>query len=347
MLDPTSGNWHHERRRLRVCGPHGDSPAVQALRLGAVMEPMDEIPTVEASEHPMVLAAMGRLATLGGWKRILAGKPLEDEADLHDAELLISAGVLRRTTDDGLEPVHIHPWYFDPGALAGGVSSLLRRALRHAEGGSTEWSGDDLEIIRAQGSGSISAAVAVAEGMLPLMPSSFDAFLDGSARFLDVGVGVGAISLHLCELFPGVRAVGLDVLAPALEIARHELIRAGMEERVELRLQSVADLRDRETFDLAWLPQPFIPRADLTAGLGAIFEALIPDRWLVAPIAAAPESADTVMTAIRSHGARLTGGGHITVEEMRTLLQDVGFVDVEALDQTSQIVMLARRPASV
>lgn len=310
------------------------------------MEPMNEIPTVEASEHPMVLAAMGRLATMGGWKRILAGKPLEDETDVHDGELLITAGVLRRTPDDRLEPVHIHPWYFDPAALAGGVSSILRRALRHAEGGSTEWSGADLEIIRAQGSGSVSAAVAVAEGMLPLMPSTHDTFLDGSARFLDVGVGVGAISLQLCEMFPGVRAVGLDVLAPALEIARDELIAAGMEERVELRLQSVADLQDCETFDLAWLPQPFIPRADLTAGLGAIFNALIPDRWLVAPIAAAPESADTMMTAIRWHGARLTGGGHITVDEMCDLLQDVGFVDVATLDQTDQIVMLARRPAT-
>ncbi len=95
---------------------------------------MPPSPMIDPSEHPMVISAIARLATQGGWARMLAGKPLEDELDLNDAELLVAAQVLRRNPDDTFEPVDTHPWYFDPVSLAGGLVSYLRRALRHAEG---------------------------------------------------------------------------------------------------------------------------------------------------------------------------------------------------------------------
>ncbi len=80
---------------------------------------MSGTPMIESSEHPMVVGAMARLATQGGWARILAGKPLEDVLDINDAELLLAAQVLRRNDDDSLEPIDAHPWYFDPSSLAG------------------------------------------------------------------------------------------------------------------------------------------------------------------------------------------------------------------------------------
>src|SRR6478735_5561512 len=175
---------------------------------------MAELPMIESSEHPMVVSAIARLASQGGWARMLAGKPLEDELDLNDAELLVAARVLRRNADESLEPVESHPWYFDPVSLAGGLLSYLRQALRHAEGGTAGWTADDLDIVVAQGRSSASAAAAVGEGMLPYMPGAYEAFLAGTARFLDVGVGIGAVAGKICEMFPGVTAVGLDVLAP-------------------------------------------------------------------------------------------------------------------------------------
>jgi SAM-dependent methyltransferase len=297
----------------------------------------------QPSDHPMVLGALGRLATQGGWSRILARKPLEDALDLNDAELLVACGLLRRDPGDVFDPVPSHPWFFDSTALAGGVVAMLRRALRHAEGGTAGWTADDLHVVKAQGKGSVAAAMAISEGLLPQMPAAHQAFLDGHARFLDIGVGVGAIAQHICEMFPGVTAVGLDVLGPVLEVARTELGTAGMLERVELRLQSVADLSDECTFDLAWLPQAFIPRADLAAGVRAVHRALVPDRWVIAPIMATPDSADDFQVAIQAHGAHLTGGGSITVAEMRGLLEGAGFVDVKAQDHGDQVVMLARR----
>lgn len=305
---------------------------------------MSDTPMIEPSEHPMVVSAMGRLASQGGWARILAGKPLEHELDLNDAELLLAARVLQRNADDTLEPVDSHPWYFDPSSLAGGMVAYLRRALRHAEGGTAGWSADDLDIVVAQGRGSVAAALAMGEGLIPQMPAAHQAFLEGRARFLDVGVGIGVVAGKICEMFPGVSAVGLDVLAPVLDLARTELASLGLQDRVELRLQSVADLMDVDAYDLAWLPQQFIPRGDLGQGVHAVFRALRADRWLVAPVVAAPGEADSFERAVHHHGAHLTGGGSITVEEATRLLVEAGFVEVSSRTYGDQVVMLGRKP---
>lgn len=299
---------------------------------------------IESSEHPMVVSAMARLATQGGWARILAGKPLEDVLDINDAELLLAAQVLRRNADESLEPMHAHPWHFDPESLAGGTLSYLRRALRHAEGGEAGWNADDLDIVVAQSRGSVSAATTVGESLLPQMPGSYVTFLDGSARFLDVGVGIGAVAGRICEMYPGVSAVGLDVLGPVIDLARVEFDEAGLGDRVELRVQSVADLLDVDAYDLAWLPQAFIPRADLAPGLEAVFRALRRDRWLVSPVMAAPVDADTFERAVYAHGAHLTGGGPITVDEVTDLLERAGFDQITPLNHVGQVVMLAHRP---
>jgi SAM-dependent methyltransferase len=303
---------------------------------------MTQPPWVEAREHPMVLAAMGRLATLGGWRRMLDGKPLESVDDLNDAELLLAAGVLQ-DADGLLRPVHLHPWHLDPEALAGGVTAALRKALRHAEGGDPGWGGEDPRLVQSQSEGSVSAAVSVVDGILPLLHSSHRAFEAGAARFLDVGVGAGAVVRHVCAQFPGASAVGIDVLDSVLVLARRSMAAAGLTDRVELRHQSVADVEDVESFDLAWLPQQFVARGDLHCGVAALHRSLRPDRWAVLPITAAPRNSTAIDRALRRHEAYLSGGGPISVEAMTELLVGAGFVDVRPLDLGDQVVMVARR----
>src|SRR5258706_71544 len=72
------------------------------------------------------------------------------------------------------------------------------------------------------------------------------------ARFLDVGVGVGSLSIAMCRAFPQVRAVGLDVFEVPLGIARDKVARAGLADRIELRQVAIEDLKDEEAFDLVW-----------------------------------------------------------------------------------------------
>ncbi|HET6969438.1 MAG TPA: class I SAM-dependent methyltransferase, partial [Ornithinibacter sp.] len=165
----------------------------------------------------------------------------------------------------------------------------------------------------------------------------------GSARFLDVGVGVAAISAGLCQLYDGLTCVGVDVLPHVLGLGASELQRLGLSDRVVLRQQSVADLPDLAAFDLAWLPQPFVPRAAFEAGVARVHRALSPDRWVVVPLAATTAS-EPFEVAVFAHSAHVLGGGPMSTQEAESLLVGAGFVDVRPTSWRSQVLVLARRP---
>jgi len=130
-----------------------------------------------------------------------------------------------------------------------------------------------------------------------------------------------------------------------VELARSELDRTPVGACVDLRVQSVADLDDAVCFHLAWLPQAFVPRVDLTTGIRRVFDALEPGGWLVSPICAVRDTGDNdFQRALCEHGAQLTGGGAIDVEEMESLLVATGFTDLRRHDEETQVVMMARRP---
>ncbi len=293
--------------------------------------------------HPMVLAAQARLAHQGGWSRMLAGEPLADD-DLVDAELLTAAGVLVREGDSFalVDPDRHHHDPMDPMALASGTIADLRRALRYAQRGGIGWTGEDPVVVRAQGRASSMAADMIAEQM-STMPGPRGAFEAGCGRFLDVGVGVAGISLRMCELFPGATAVGLDILPDVLEAARKEVTDRGYEGQVELRLLDVAELGEEETFDLAWLPQPFLPPPALAEGLERVRHALRPEGWLVMPVNA-PTRDCSFEKALTEHSSHLLGGGPMSQEEAEELVASVGFEDLTWCDYHGMSLLLARRP---
>lgn len=298
-------------------------------------------PAVRA--HPMVLAAQARLAHQGGWARILAGEPLL-AGDIPDADLLAAAGVLVRDGDVYalVEPEHLAHDPRDPMGLASGNIAYLRRALRYAQRGGVGWSGDDPLVVRAQGRASAVAADMIAE-QLTTMPGPRDALEQGAGRFLDVGVGVAAISIRMCELYAGCSAVGLDVLPDVLDTARKEVADRGCEGRVELRLLDVAELDDEEDFDLAWLPQPFLPPPALEVGLTTVHHALKPEGWLVMPLHT-PSGSDDFERALTDHAAHLLGGGPLSRPEAEQLVASAGYEDLAWRDYHGMSLLLARRP---
>src|SRR5215207_5301343 len=140
----------------------------------------------------------------------------------------------------------------------------------------------------------------------------------------------------------GSRAVGLDVVPKVLELARAEIADAALTDRVELRPMSVADLAGEAAYDLAWLPQPFIPRPAFEAGLQTLFRAVRPDGWLVAPVMTPPEDADGFERAVRIHAAHLRGGG--PVDPAEALLTGAGWIDVGLRPVGPQFVITGRKP---
>lgn len=297
---------------------------------------------IDSIRHVHVMGALGRLATSGGWTRVMNGKPLESDDDVVDAQLLLAADVLAPGPDgdDTFVPTELHPCYLDAEALAGVVTSELHQALRRVRGESAVGRGE----ISVRGAASAAAASALVEEVLPLMASAHGALLSGTAEFLDVGVGAGEVATTVCRSFAGVRAVGIDVLPDALALAAESASQRGVAQRLELRLQSVADLDDADRFDLAWLPQVFVPRVDLDHGVVAVHRALRPGGWLVMPAASTAAATTDLDRATVRHDAALKGGGLLPDAEVRGLLADAGFTDLRALGGVDQTLHLARKP---
>lgn len=78
-------------------------------------------------------------------------------------------------------------------------------------------------------------------------------------RVLDLGVGSGAIALAIADEHPGARVTGVDTSSAALELARENAIRLGLD--VELRAAGTEAAEDG--WDLVVANPPYIPRGML------------------------------------------------------------------------------------
>ena len=297
---------------------------------------------IDSLRHVQVVGALARLAGNGGWARIVSGRPLEEDTDRADADLLVAADVLRLRQDGALEPRDLHPWYEDPEVLASGLVAQLRRALQHGEG--LPLDAVDPDEIAAMGAASQSVAAILADAILPMLPGTREALAAGSGRFLDVGVGTGAISEGLCRAYDGLSAVGLDVAPEALAMAAARLAGSPVRDRVELRRLSVIELKDRSAYDLAWMPQIFLTPEDLELGLTRVREALRPGCWLVMPVAACDPFGTELERAALRHDAVMRGGGPLSVEAAKQLMLGAGFVEARDMLGVQQSLVMARKP---
>ena len=50
-----------------------------------------------------------------------------------------------------------------------------------------------------------------------------------------------------------------------MELAAANVVAAGLEDRITLRAVRIEDMTDTEVCDLAWMPAPFLPRAESRA----------------------------------------------------------------------------------
>ena len=143
------------------------------------------------------------------------------------------------------------------------------------------------------------------------------------AAFLDVGVGVAAMSVEMAQLWPGLRVVGVDPWAPALALARARVDAAGVGDRIELREQRAETLEDFDVFDLAWIPSLFVPEVTLPEVVRRVERALRPGGWLLVPtIRASPDRLATSLLRLRT---AMFGGTVTTADQIESLLRLRGF----------------------
>jgi hypothetical protein len=84
----------------------------------------------------------------------------------------------------------------------------------------------------------------------------------------------------MCRTYPTLRVVGLEPAGAPRREALANIAAAGYSDRIQIRDQPVEALTDVERFDLAYLPQVFLPEDAFIGGLATVRRALRPGGWL-------------------------------------------------------------------
>jgi release factor glutamine methyltransferase len=164
--------------------------------------------------------------------------------------------------------------------------------------------------------------------------------------FADVGTGSGCLLCALARTCPDARGVGVDADDGALAVARDNIGRLGLAERVELRQGNLLEPLFGEEYDLICANLPYIPTGDL--------ESLPPDIRLYEPLKAldgGPDGLESIRTLL-GQLPRLSGFGALVLEvgagqapEVMDLCAAAGFSQVYAREDLAKIerVIVAKR----
>ncbi len=87
--------------------------------------------------------------------------------------------------------------------------------------------------------------------------------LPQNARFCEIGVGSGCISVSILHNLQSASASGLDISQKALNVARKNAETHSVAERLELKVSDVYANLSAEKFDLIVSNPPYIPREDI------------------------------------------------------------------------------------
>jgi 2-polyprenyl-3-methyl-5-hydroxy-6-metoxy-1,4-benzoquinol methylase len=175
--------------------------------------------------------------------------------------------------------------------------------------------------------------------------------LESGGRALDLGCGVGRVSLALASAYPAAEVVGIDPDAGSIARARDAAAAAGVE-RVRFVEGTISDLPAEELYDFAAL---FDCLHDLTDPEGTLSEIRIRLKPDGALMVMEPRAADRLADNVNSLGAVYYGfslfhcmtqslaqggpglGTCLGPERTMALLRDGGFSDVTPLPIKSQI----------
>jgi SAM-dependent methyltransferase len=281
-------------------------------------------------------ASAGALAVLGAELHSRAsGKPIHPELRPHVDAVLQKIGAT--ATLEGVSPQELralfteisHFWLLD-----GEVLSVPERA--------PGWTHTDYDILTTGGK--------LTEGFANVLARIAPQFEDLAARldgpngsFLDVGTGVGRLSIAIARHWPSLRVVAIDTWGPSLSLARSSVAAAGLQDRIELREQDAGELLDERAFDLVWLPAPFIPPQEVWRIVERLHRALKPGGWLL--FATAKPGTD-LRTALMAFRVATWGGKLVSQDEIEKRLADACFTQIRALPgppRDFKMIIAARR----
>ena len=151
--------------------------------------------------------------------------------------------------------------------------------------------------------------------------------IECGGTLLDIGTGFGWLAIEAARTWPTTNIVGIDIWEPALALAGSNVAASGLDDRVALRKQNVADLDDREAFTVVFCPAPFPPQEIAAAAMANAFEALDPGGWLVFGLF--PPPPDPLGEDLTARRIVRCGGHPWTKSEVEERLRGLGFAEVE------------------
>jgi SAM-dependent methyltransferase len=188
------------------------------------------------------------------------------------------------------------------------------------------WAHTEPAILEAAGEVSAAFPHLLQRAIAPSLDGLADRLSMPDASFLDVGVGVAALSIEMARLWPNLRVVGIDPWGPALALARERVRAAGLAGRIELRQQAGEDLADTDAFDLAWIPSVFVPEDAVEVAVRRVHRALRPGGWLIFPMMRG--DGDGLPAALARLRTAMFGGFAWVPDRVEALLRACGFIDV-------------------
>jgi precorrin-6B methylase 2 len=204
------------------------------------------------------------------------------------------------------------------------------------------WSHTDDAIIEAQGSLTRHWTTR-ALPKLKFLPGLVPKLEAPGAALLDVGAGAAGLSIALCRQFPLLSAVALEPAPHPAAIGERHVRQAGLGDRIAIRQERVEELQEDKAFDLAFLPQMFLPDAIIEETVQRVFRALKPGGWLL--VAVLSHTGPGTASAVNRLKNLLWGGNTRDVAHIKPLLESTGFDPViRAPGRQSLRMICARRP---
>jgi 2-polyprenyl-3-methyl-5-hydroxy-6-metoxy-1,4-benzoquinol methylase len=208
------------------------------------------------------------------------------------------------------------------------------------------WRHTNPELLLAQGRlGSDEMVTMFINRILPHLGKLAERLDAGPTSFLDVGAGVGALSLAMARHWPELRVVAIEPAPEPFQEAQRLIANSGMAERIELRMQRVEEIVEEKQFDLVWLPQMFIPGNEFSQGLTSVWRALRPGGWVWLPVL--NDSLPNLYFSLSKLRNILWGGNLILCDALTRLLENAGFDPVIPVGNNvagEHLHLVGRRP---
>ncbi len=167
-------------------------------------------------------------------------------------------------------------------------------------------------------------------------------------RFVDVGTGSGCVAVALLHRLPVARAVGTDVSAAALAVARGNAVRHAVDARFDAREGSLLAPCARDeafgSYDAVVSNPPYIVRGDPSVAKAVAEHEPAAALFVEGrdPLVLAAALAREALAALREGGLLAIEVGHTEGAAARAMLEGLGYLDVAVLPDLGGVPRIAR-----